>query len=513
VVGAFWGKQFQFRYFFRGRLFSLKNKQIILITTGVILSIFLAAVEGTVVATAMPSVVAQLGGLSIYSWVFSIYMLASTTTVPLYGKISDLFGRKKVYLFAMILFLTGSILCGLAQNMIQLIIFRAIQGLGAGGVLPMALTIIGEIFSVEKRARMQGMISGVWGVSSIVGPLIGGFLVDQISWHWVFYINLIPGSLAIFLVWFAWQDAPNPSDQKVQLDISGAVLLTLGGLSLLLGLNELGHPSGWWFMAAAIGLLTGLFFIEKRAPDPILPLHLFSDRLFLVSIFHGILAGWAMFGSLSYVPLFVQAVLGTTATVAGITLTPMSLSWTLASIYGGRLVLKFAFRAIAIFGMVLLVIGAFLMTTITAGTTWITVMIFTSFMGIGMGLTLPVYMIAVQTVVKRRDLGTATSTVQFSRSIGGTIGVSIMGAFLSTRLASLLLKAGYPSGTVDLNNLINPQPGSSALVEETIRNVLGTSMANMFWLALIPAAVALIAVFFTPKGKITQLSIQETVKQ
>ncbi len=484
----------------------MKNKQLVLITTGVVLSIFLAAVEGTVVATAMPSVVAQLGGLSIYSWVFSIYMLTSTTTVPLYGKISDLFGRKKVYLFSMILFLAGSVLCGLSQNMLQLVLFRAIQGLGAGGVLPMALTIIGEIFSVEKRARMQGMISGVWGVSSIIGPLIGGFLVDQISWHWVFYINLIPGSLAIFLVWFAWKDAPKSSNQKVQLDINGAILLTLGALSLLLGLNELGKPVGWVFMAAAVGMLTTLFFVEKKAPDPILPLHLLTDRLFVVAIFHGILSGWAMFGSLSYVPLFVQAVLGTTATVAGITLTPMSLSWTVASIYGGRLVLKLSFRAIAIFGMGLLVVGSFLMTTIGASTTWVTIMVFTSLMGIGMGLTLPVYMIAVQTIVRRRDLGTATSTLQFSRSIGGTIGVSVMGAFLSARLASLLLQAGYSGGAVDLNNLINPQPGSTALVEDTLRNLLGTSMANMFWLALIPAIIALIIVLFTPGGKITQFA-------
>jgi MFS family permease len=285
------------------------------------------------------------------------------------------------------------------------------------------------------------------------------------------------------------------------------VLLTLGALSLLLGLNELGRPLGWWFLAAAVGLLTALFFVEKKAPDPILPLHLLSDRLFLVSIFHGILAGWAMFGSLSYVPLFVQAVLGTTATMAGISLTPMSLSWTLASIYGGRLVLKLSFRAIAIFGMLLLVIGSVLMTTISAATSWITVMIFTSIMGIGMGLTLPVFMIAVQTAVQRRDLGTATSTLQFSRSLGGTIGVSVMGAFLSARLASLLLKAGQPTDAVDLNSLINPQAGSP-VVEDTIRAVLGTSLANMFWLALLPAAIALVVVFFTPRGKLSQISHQ-----
>ena len=318
----------------------MSRNRLKVIIIGVMLSLFLASVEGTIIATAMPTIVAQLGGLSIYSWVFAIYMLASTTTVPIYGKLSDIYGRKKVYTFAMVLFLIGSVLCGTANSMQQLIFFRAVQGLGAGGVLPLALIIIGELFSVEQRARMQGLFSGVWGVSSVIGPIIGGFLVDQISWQWVFYINIIPGALAILLVGLAWQEVPKTSEKKVQLDIGGAVFLTLSVLFLLLGLNELGQPPSWWFLSAAVGLFIGLYYVEKRAVDPILPLRLFRERLFIIAILHGILAGWAMFGSLSYIPLFVQAVLGTSATVAGITLTPMSLAWTLASIYGGHMVLK-----------------------------------------------------------------------------------------------------------------------------------------------------------------------------
>ena len=352
----------------------MSKNRLNLVTLGIMLSLFLASMEGTVVATAMPTIVGQLGGLAIYSWVFSIYMLASTTTVPIYGKLSDLYGRKQVYAFSMILFLAGSILCSQAQTMEQLILFRGIQGLGAGGVLPLAFTIIGEIFDFEQRARMQGLFSGVWGVSSVIGPLIGGFLVDQVTWHWVFLINVIPGSLALGLVWFAWQSSLPARKGKVSVDYAGAGLLTLAALCLLLGLDELGTPLSWVLLAAFLILTVLLLRVERRAADPMLPLHLFTDRLFNVTILHGIFAGWAMFGSLSYVPLFVQAVLGTSATQAGITMTPMSLAWTLASILGGRLLLKIGYRTLALFGMVMLCTGTFLMTLINTQSSQIMIM-------------------------------------------------------------------------------------------------------------------------------------------
>lgn len=466
------------------------------------LSLFLASMEGTVVATAMPSIVAQLGGLSIYSWVFSIYMLASTTTVPIYGKLSDVFGRKKVYLISMSLFMGGSILCGFANSMQQLIFFRAVQGLGAGGVLPLALIIIGEIYSVEKRARMQGYFSGVWGVSSIIGPLIGGFLVDRISWHWVFFINLIPGIVAVSLVLLAWNNQPKFIRRDVKLDFLGAILLTLSALSLLLGLNQLDSAFGIWCLSIAILFFIGLLIIEKRAEDPILPLHMFRDRLFSIAIVHGVFSGWAMFGSISYVPLFVQAVLGTSATVAGISLTPMSLVWTVASILGSWMLLKISFRSVAVIGTIFLVIGCYFLTSINMGTSQILVMVYTSLMGIGMGLTIPVFLISIQTIAARRDLGVATSTIQFSRSIGGTLGVSVLGVVLSSRLSTLLMQAGRDPGGISLNSLINPVPGSTASIDLTLRQALGTSMANMFLVSFIAAVLSLIIVFFTPKGKL-----------
>jgi len=486
----------------------LTRNRLSMITLGIMLSLFLASMEGTVVATAMPSIVGQLGGLSIYSWVFSIYMLTSTTTVPIYGKLSDLYGRKLVYIISMVLFLIGSVLCGQARSMEQLIFFRGIQGLGAGGVLPLAFIIIGQLFTLEQRAKMQGLFSGVWGVSAVIGPLIGGFLVDQVSWHWVFYINVIPGLIAVGLVWFAWRDAARSAAGKVKVDYAGAVLITLGALALLLGLSELGTLLGWWCLAASLLLLSGLVWVERRAADPILPLHLLRDRLFTISILHGILSGWAVFGSLSYVPLFVQAVLGTSATQAGITLTPMSLSWTLASIFGGRLLLKMGYRTLSLIGMVLLVAGAFLMSQIGAHSSQFSIMLFTGMMGIGMGLSVPAFLIAVQSTVKKSDLGTATSTLQFSRSIGGTLGVSILGAYLSSSLSSRLLVAGIDPSTISLDSLIDPLASASLTLEGPLRSALAVTIAHMFIIAFIAALAGLLAVLFAPPGKISQL-IQE----
>jgi EmrB/QacA subfamily drug resistance transporter len=469
------------------------------------LSLFLASMEGTVVATAMPSIVAQMGGLSIYSWVFAIFMLTSTTTVPIYGKLSDLYGRKRVYAISMGLFLIGSILCGQARSMEQLILFRAFQGLGAGGVLPLAFTIVGELFSLEQRARMQGLFSGVWGVSAIIGPLIGGFLVDQISWQWVFYINVIPGLLAGGLVWIAWREPARKPGVGIAIDYLGGGLLTAGGLTLLLGLNELGTPLGWWCLAAAALLLAGMLGVERSAADPILPLPLFKDRLFTVSILHGILAGASMFGSITYVPLFVQAVLGTSATQAGITLTPSSLAWTIASIFGGRLLLKIGYRTLSLLGMVSLVAGAYFMSQIGVDSNQFSIMLYTSMMGIGMGLSIPAFLIAVQSTVSRQNLGAATSTLQFSRSIGGTLGVSVLGVFLSSSLAGQLLAAGVDPATISLNSLLDPIAGANIAIEGSLRQALAVSIAGMFVIAFVVALAALGAVAFAPAGKISQL--------
>ncbi len=469
------------------------------------LSLFLASMESTVVATAMPTIVGQLGGLEHYSWVFSAFMLASTTTVPLYGKLSDIYGRRKLYILAMALFLTGSVLSGLAQTMTQLIAARSLQGLGAGGIMPLAFILIGEMFTLEQRAKMQGFFSGVWGVSSIVGPLLGGFLVDQLSWRWIFYINVIPGLLAAALVALAWRDQHH-GHERPAIDYAGAALLTVSVVMLLLGLTLAPDTTsvafGWVLIVASLFLFILLLWVERRAADPILPLPLFRDRLFSTATAHGILTGWAMFGSVSFIPLFVQAALGTTATEAGITITPMLLGWVTASIIGTRLLLIIGYRKLGMIGTASLITGSFLMSQSGMETSRISLMVFVALMGMGMGLSIPAFLIAVQTSVQRRQLGTATSTLQFSRSIGGTLGVSVMGAALSTRLASNLIASHLNPELV--RQLLDPLPGSEVLIAEGARAAMANAIHLVFVIAFFAAALAMIVVLFTPRAELTE---------
>jgi EmrB/QacA subfamily drug resistance transporter len=479
----------------------MSRNRIILVTAGIMLSLFLASMESTVVATAMPTIVGQLGGLEHYSWVFSAYMLTSTTAVPLYGKLSDLYGRRRLYVIAMALFLAGSLMSGFAQSMTQLIVARALQGFGAGGLMPLAFILIGEMFNLQQRARMQGFFSGVWGVSSIVGPLLGGFLVDQLSWRWVFYVNLVPGLLAAGLVALAWRDQTH-SHERPAVDYAGAALLTFSVVTLLLGFMEFGTSNSWVLIGSAIALFVALLWVESRAEDPILPLHLFHDRLFGTSIAHGVLTGWALFGSISFIPLFVQSVLGTSATQAGITITPMLLGWVSASIIGMRLILTVGYRRLGLIGTTLFASGAFFMTLLKADSSQIVMMIFVTMMGIGMGLSVPSFLVAVQTSVERRFLGTATSTLQFSRSIGGTLGVSVMGAALSIRLASNLSASGLDPELVA--RLLDPLPGSEILVDAGVRLAMADAIHLVFVIAFVAAALGLVTTFFTPRKELTE---------
>lgn len=489
----------------------MSRKQVIIVTIGIMFGLFMASMEVTVVATAMPTIVSQLGGLAIYSWVFTAYMLASTTTVPIFGKLSDIYGRRPIYLIVMGLFLVGSLLSGLAQSMIQLIIFRAVQGIGAGGLIPLAFTMIGDMFSAEQRARMQGLFSGVWGVSSVVGPLLGGFLVDQVSWRWVFFINIAPGLVASALVWRAWHDEPREAGAaRVAIDYTGALLLTVGVVLLLLGLFELGTATGWLLLTLAAILFAGLVWVERRAADPILPMALFKVRLFVIACVQGLFSGWALFGTIAFVPLFVQSVLGTSATAAGATLTPMILAWVIASIIGGRLVLRLSYRVLVIFGSGMLVLGTFLLSQVSVNASQLGITIYLAMMGTGMGLTIPIYLIMVQTSVRRRMMGTATSTLQFTRSIGGALGVNVMGVIFSVGLTAGIIAAGLDPSTASVDELINPPPGSAPSPEliASLRDVLTEAIRGTFFVAFIAAVLGLAATTLTPKGRIAQAGVK-----
>jgi EmrB/QacA subfamily drug resistance transporter len=484
----------------------MTGRRLYVITFAMMLSLFLASIESTVVATAMPTIVEQLGGLDIYAWVFSAFLLTSTTMVPIFGKLSDIYGRRRIYLLAVVIFMTGSALCGQAQSMPQLILFRALQGFGAGGIQPLAFTIIGDIFTFEQRAKMQGLFSGVWGVSSLIGPLIGGFLVDYVSWRWVFYLNVPFGLLGMALMLAAWREV-NPRTGG-SVDYLGAALLGGGIVALMLALFEL--RAGLQMNLLAVGLssvlavvmLVALVFVERRAANPILPLALFRERLFISSISHGFFAGFALFGSAAFVPLFVQAVFGASATMAGAMLTPQLLSWTLASIIGTRLLLRFNFRSLALTGMTVLLIGVAMLTRVSASTPLWILVISMALTGIGMGLSVPIFLIAVQSTVPRQSLGTATSTVQFSRSIGGAIGTSVMGVVLAVQLAAGFVSAGLDPNLVSVDVLLDANAGASVAMTSAARDAMTGAVQAVFVVALIAVMCAWLVVALTPRVRI-----------
>ena len=341
------------------------------VTIGVMTGMFIAALEATVVGTAMPTVIASLGGLNHYSWVFSAYLVTSTVTVPVWGKLSDIYGRRILYQIGIVIFLIGSILSGMSDTMTQLIIYRAIQGLGAGALVPLGMTIIGDIFTIEERAKMQAYFSGVWGLSSVVGPIVGGFITDQISWRWVFYINVPIGIVAALIIGFALKEPK--LTEKPKIDYAGAGILMLAISLLMLAMVEgsasiatLLSPENVLLIVSSILLLLLFAWIEKRASDPVIPFDLFKNRTISVAVGAGFLAGVAMFGAISFVPLFAQGALGSTATEAGSLLTPLMLSWVAMSIVGGRVLLKVGFRKMTLTGFVVLTIGFVFLSHVSA---------------------------------------------------------------------------------------------------------------------------------------------------
>lgn len=488
----------------------MSRQRIILVTTALMLGLFMSSMEVTVVSTAMPTIAAELGGLALYSWVFSAYMVTSTTTIPIYGKLSDLYGRRPVYATALLIFLGGSILCGQAQSMLQLVIFRAVQGLGAGGVMPLTFVIIGAMFSLEQRAKMQGYFASIWGLSSVVGPLLGGFLVDQVSWPWIFYVNVLPGLLALLLFWVNWREPERDvKTGKVTIDYAGAVLLTMTIVLLLVGLMNIRNPMGWGLLAATVVALLLLLWVERRATDPVLPLAFFRQRAFTVACLHGLFAGAAMFGSLSYVPLFIQVAFNTSATAAGAALTPMIFGWVLASIIGGRIMMRIGYFTLVIAGCVMLTLGTLLLSQMGDHASRIFVLTSLASMGIGMGLAIPAFLIIVQSTAQRSMLGVATSTLQFTRTVGGIIGVSIMGVVLSSGLASQLTAAGLDPATISVESLLD-RTNSAAVssLGDTVRAALAGATQGIFAVALLAAFLALIATLFTPRGLLAQAGAQ-----
>jgi EmrB/QacA subfamily drug resistance transporter len=488
------------------------------VTAGVMTGMFLAALEATVVGTAMPTVIAALGGLNHYSWVFSAYLVTSTVTVPVWGKLSDLYGRRLFYQLGIGIFLLGSVLSGLSASMTQLIVFRALQGLGAGALVPLGMTIIGDIYTVRERARMQALFSGVWGLSSVVGPVAGGFITDQLSWRWVFYINLPVGLAAALIIGLALREPRRAS--RAAVDYAGAGLLMAAITLLMLALVEGGGsvaalvaPRNLALLAAA-GLLGVLFWrVERRAAEPIIPFELLRNRVVAVSVAAGFMAGVAMFGAISFVPLFAQGALGATATEAGSLLTPLMLSWVGMSVVGGRLLLRVGYRPTTIVGFALLTVGFVFLSLFQRETARVWLYFDLVLIGAGLGLTMLTLLIAVQQSVARAQLGVATSLNQFSRSIGGAVGVAVLGAVLTAGLGAHLTALAHasegaltPERAAELaanpNALIEPQARAAlpAGVLDALQGALASSIHNVFWAGTVMSAIALLISLRLPRA-------------
>jgi EmrB/QacA subfamily drug resistance transporter len=416
--------------------------RILTIYSGLMVALLLAALDQTIVATALPKVVSDLGGLSSYSWVFTAYMLAATVSVPLYGKLGDIHGRRPLFLIAISIFLLGSALCGLAQNMPQLVVFRAVQGLGAGGLVPLALATIGNIVPPRDRGRYQGLFGATFAAASIIGPLVGGFIVDNWSWRWIFYVNLPVGGAAMVVIWLTMPRRTEKREHSV--DWVGAGVLAFGSTALLLGLVWGGGQYAWTSphvvgaLAAAAAALAVFALVEKGAKEPILPFDLMrSSSTVTASVLCMGLVGMAMFGTITYVPLFVQGVIGTSATSSGIVLTPLMLGAVTTSFLAGQWVSRSGrYKPNALVGPPTLALGLILLWRMDVDTTNAEAARNMVITGVGLGLMMQVFVLSVQNSVPSRHIGSATALTQFARSIGATLGVTIMGVIVNQGLPS-----------------------------------------------------------------------------
>ncbi|HEU5363660.1 MAG TPA: MDR family MFS transporter [Gaiellaceae bacterium] len=410
--------------------------RIFAIYAGLMVTLALAALDQTIVATALPRIVGDLGGITQYSWVFTAYMLTSTVTVPLYGKLGDAHGRKNLFLLAIAIFLVGSALCGVARSMTELIVFRAVQGVGAGGLFPLSLAVIGNIVPPRDRGRWQGLIGAVFASSSIVGPAVGGFIVDNTSWRWVFFVNLPVGGLALLVISLTMPRRARRTEHAI--DWLGAGVLAAGTAALLLGLVWGGRQYPWasaevvGALGSACVLLALFALVERRAAEPILPFDVLRNPIVAGSVACMALVGMAMFGTISYVPLFVQGVIGTSATSSGVVLTPMTLGAVCTSILTGQLVSRTGrYRWNAVLGPVVLTGAMLLLWRMDVHTSNAEAARNMVLAGIGIGSMMQVFVLSVQNAVPRARIGAATALTQFGRQMGATLGVTIMGVIVN----------------------------------------------------------------------------------
>jgi EmrB/QacA subfamily drug resistance transporter len=520
-------------------LSEISPRQKVTVMVGVLTAMLLSALDQTIVSTALPRIVQDLNGIEHLSWVVTSYLLASTVIVPIYGKLSDIYGRKGFFMAAVVIFLVGSALSGQSHSMTQLIAFRAVQGIGGGAIMANAFAIIGDLFSPAERGRWQGVTGGVFGLASVIGPALGGYLTDHASWRWTFYINLPVGIAALILLGLLMPKIA-PGAKNRSIDYGGAVTLAVGLIALLLGFVWGGNQYPWesWqiyatFSVALVALLS-FAIVEMGAKEPILPLELFKNPIFSVSAVIIFLSGVTLFGAILYIPLFAQGVLGISATNSGTILTPLMLGLVASSIVGGQILSRTGrYKVLAVTGMGLVFVSLFLLSRMTAQTTQLGMVWRMVLVGLGLGATLPVFNVAVQNAFDRSKLGVVTASVQLFRSIGGTVGTAIMGGVLNTGLANRIGDSGLGNnsfyqhlhqtsttfGTLNANTvqeLLSKQVEAmittsfstlptvarqAALVQFSdflgqVKSVYADSITHVFLVASLMTAVAFFASFF-----------------
>jgi EmrB/QacA subfamily drug resistance transporter len=486
----------------------MSRREILLVFASLMLGMFLASLDQTIVATALPTIVGELGGVTHLSWVVTAYMLTSTASAPLYGKLSDLYGRKIVFQAAILIFLVGSMLSGLSQTMGQLIAFRAVQGVGAGGLMVMALTIIGDILSPRERGRYQGYMGSVFALSAVSGPLIGGFFVDNVGWRWVFYVNMPIGLVAMVFTARYLKLPRRRRERKV--DYLGAVLL-VAGVSAALLVTVWGGAEHPWSSPVIVGLaiaavtLLVLFVLqERRAEEPILPLRLFRDRVFRITSAAGFIVGLAMFGGIVFLPLFLQVVSGVSATDSGLLLVPLMAGMLTTSIVSGRRISTHGrYKRYPVAGTAIAVVGLWLLSLMTADTRTVTVSIYMLLLGSGLGLVMQVLVLAVQNAVPVDDLGSATSASTFFRSLGGSFGTALFGAVLTARLtAGIARRLPGVADSIPIGELTGSPAALARLpveVREPLVAAFSDAITGVFAVAIPFAVVAFLLALALPE--------------
>lgn len=467
------------------------------IVMAIVVAMFVGAVEGTVVTTAVPTIVRELSGFELISWVFSLYLLTSAISTPIYGKLADLYGRKNILSIGIIIFLIGSSLCGLSRNMNQLIAFRALQGLGAGAIFTVTYTIVGDVFKLSERAKVQGWISSTWGIASLIGPFLGGFLIDYLSWHWIFFVNIPFGILSIVLL--QRNLAENFERKEHKIDYAGTVALSIAIVALLYGTMA----GGKGLSTVVVSLITtalalaAFYFIESKAEEPIIPFEIFTKTNIVVNII-SFLASAVLIAADVYMPIYMQNVLGFGATISGLAMAPMSITWLLSAVVLGKAISNYGERIVIGVSSLIILISCVLLPTLNVNSSLVLVIIYVSIMGFGFGGCFATLTIVVQSYVDYSKRGAATASNSLVRTLGQTIGVSIFGSMFNLSIAKYFSNLGIKG--IEPGNLYSTSNTISEISLEQIKASLNSGLHVVFIVLICITVISLLLSFILPSG-------------